>query len=164
MLDILKQIARVGIVAGRRQAEAAPGDAAADPELRAVGRAPCMRHVDAGSCNGCELEIHALGNVYYNIEASGMKFVASPRHADLLLVSGPVSRHMREALLRTHDATPAPKRVVAVGDCAIDGGIFDAGYASCGGVADVIAVDATASGCPPAPEAIIAAIERALES
>ena len=110
-----------------------------------------IRQVDAGSCNGCELEIHALANPYYNIEGLGIKFVASPRHADMLLVTGPVSRNMEVALRRTYDATPEPKLVVAVGDCGRDGGIFGEGYATCGGVARVIPVDVVVPGCPPTP-------------
>ena len=165
MLDILKQIARIGIITeGRDQPPSSSGESgeSADAARRALGPALCMRHVDSGSCNGCELEIHALGNAYYNIEADGMKFVASPRHDDLLLLTGPVSRHMHEALTRTHGAMPSPKLVLAVGDCAIDGGIFGAGYATHGGASDVIATDATVPGCPPSPEAIIDGIRRAL--
>ncbi|MCB1631753.1 MAG: formate hydrogenlyase [Pseudomonadales bacterium] len=165
MLDILKQIARIGIITERRaQATPPSGESgeSANAARRALGPALCMRHVDSGSCNGCELEIHALGNAYYNIEANGMKFVASPRHADLLLLTGPVSHHMHEALTRTHDAMPSPKLVLAVGDCAIDGGVFGAGYASHGGASGVIATDATVPGCPPPPEAIIDGIRRAL--
>ena len=116
------------------------------------------RQVDAGSCNGCELEIHALGNPYYNIEGLGIKFVASPRHADLLLVTGPVSRNMEMALKRTYEATPEPKLVVAVGDCACDGGVFGETYATCGRVANVIPVDVTVSGCPPEPVEILRGI------
>ena len=129
---------------------------------RVLGRALCIRQVDAGSCNGCELEIHALNNPYYNIEGSGLKFVASPRHADMLLVTGPVSRHMEEALRRTYDATPDPKLVVAVGDCGACGGIFGESYASRGRVANVIPVDVEVRGCPPEPTAILAGILAAL--
>jgi Ni,Fe-hydrogenase III small subunit len=110
-----------------------------------------IRQVDAGSCNGCELEIHALNNAFYDIERFGVHFVASPRHADMLLVTGPVSRQMETALRRTYDATPHPKIVVAVGTCAVDGGEFGVSYASCGAVKQVIAVDAPISGCPPTP-------------
>jgi len=110
-----------------------------------------IREVDAGSCNGCELEIHALNNPFYDIERFGIHFVASPRHADVLLVTGPVSRHMQTALLRTYEATPDPKWVVAVGDCAACGGEFGVSYASCGKVANVIPVDAVIPGCPPTP-------------
>ena len=117
-----------------------------------------IRHVDAGSCNGCELEINALNNPYYNLEGLGIKFVASPRHADLLLVTGPVSRNMEEALRRTYDATPEPKLVVAIGDCGCDGGVFGESYASCGRIANVIPVDVAVPGCPPAPAAILQGI------
>lgn len=110
-----------------------------------------IRQVDAGSCNGCELEIHALNNPFYDIERFGIHFVASPRHADVLLVTGPVSRHMQTALLRTYEATPNPKWVIAVGDCAACGGEFGVSYASCGAVANVIPVDAVIPGCPPTP-------------
>jgi Ni,Fe-hydrogenase III small subunit len=161
MLDILKQILKVGIVS--EPPPAADGEARERAELHAelrriLGRALCIRQVDAGSCNGCELEIHALNNPYYNIEGAGLKFVASPRHADMLLVTGPVSRHMEEALRRTYDATPDPKLVVAVGDCGACGGIFGESYASCGRVANVIPVDVEVRGCPPTPTAILAGI------
>jgi len=115
------------------------------------GRSLAIRQVDAGSCNGCELEIHALNNPYYDIERFGVHFVASPRHADALLVTGPVSRHMETALRRTWRATPAPKFVIAAGSCACDGGEFGVSYASCGAVGNVIPVDITIPGCPPAP-------------
>ena len=114
-----------------------------------------IRQVDAGSCNGCELEIHALNNPYYDIERFGIHFVASPRHADVLLVTGPVSRHMQTALLRTYEATPNPKWVVAVGDCAACGGEFGVSYASCGAVSNVIPVDMVIAGCPPSPLALM---------
>jgi Ni,Fe-hydrogenase III small subunit len=114
-----------------------------------------IRQVDAGSCNGCELEIHALNNPYYDIERFGIHFVASPRHADVLLVTGPVSRHMQTALLRTYEATPNPKWVVAVGDCAACGGEFGVSYASCGAVSNVIPVDMVITGCPPTPLALL---------
>ncbi|MCI0666519.1 MAG: NADH-quinone oxidoreductase subunit NuoB [Methylococcaceae bacterium] len=110
-----------------------------------------VREVDAGSCNGCELEIHALNNVYYDIERFGIHFVASPRHADILLVTGPVSRHMETALRRTYDATPNPKWVIAAGDCGACGGEFGVSYASCGAVSNVIPVDLVIRGCPPSP-------------
>jgi Ni,Fe-hydrogenase III small subunit len=167
MWKIVKQIAR-----GRIATEPAPeaGDALRDEtgriqaELLAIlGQALTIRQVDAGSCNGCELEIHALGNPYYNIEGLGIKFVASPRHADMLLVTGPVSRNMEQALRRTYEATPEPKLVVAVGDCGCDGGIFGANYASCGGVAEVIPVDLTVPGCPPAPIDILRGILMAVQ-
>jgi Ni,Fe-hydrogenase III small subunit len=128
-------------------------------EIRAIlGRALAIRQVDAGSCNGCELEIHALNNPYYNIEGAGIRFVASPRHADLLLVTGPVSRNMAQALRRVYDATPDPKLVVAAGQCACDGGIFGEGYASLGRVENVIPVDGRVSGCPPTPSALLQGI------
>ena len=126
--------------------------------LQYFGGALTIRHVDAGSCNGCELEINALNNPYYNLEGLGIKFVASPRHADMLLVTGPVSRHMEMALKRTYDATPDPKLVVAVGDCGCNGGIFGESYASCGRVSNVIPVDVVVPGCPPAPVEILRGI------
>lgn len=114
-----------------------------------------IRAVDAGSCNGCELEIHALNNPLYDVERFGVHFVASPRHADVLLVTGPVSRHMQTALLRTYEATPHPKWVIAAGDCAACGGEFGVSYACCGAVANVIPVDVTIPGCPPTPDMLI---------
>lgn len=120
-----------------------------------LGRSLSIREVDAGSCNGCELEIHALGNAFYDLERFGLRFVASPRHADVLLVTGPVTRNMSEALLRTYQATPAPKWVVAAGQCACDGGLFADGYACLGGVAAVVPVDLRISGCPPTPIALL---------
>src|SRR5499426_1953240 len=118
---------------------------------RRLGRSLSIREVDAGSCNGCELEIHALNNAFYDLERFGLRFVASPRHADVLMVTGPVTKNMREALIRTHAATPAPKWVVAVGSCAADGGIFAGSYAVEGGVKEVIPVDLHIRGCPPSP-------------
>jgi Ni,Fe-hydrogenase III small subunit len=168
MYKILVKIAQVGI-----KSEAPPATDEAlrvraaqlnDEVLRLLGRALAIRHVDAGSCNGCELEIHALNNPYYNLEGLGIKFVASPRHADLLLVTGPVARNMQEALRRTYAATPEPKLVVAVGDCGCDGGIFGEGYASCGRIANVIPVDVAVPGCPPAPAAIMQAILTAVSA
>jgi len=162
MWKILRQIGRAGI-----RSEAMPGyDDALRVEaghiqrdlLATLGRALAIRHVDAGSCNACELEIHALDNPYYNLEGLGIRFVASPRHADLLLVTGPVSRNMALALERTYDATPAPKLVVAVGDCGRDGGIFGTSYAACGGVASTVPVDIVVPGCPPAPIEILRGI------
>ena len=161
MWKTLKQIGSVGILTE-------PPPVASD-ELRVrehlhaqilatLGRALCIRQVDAGSCNGCELEIHALNNAFYNIEGLGVRFVASPRHADLLLVTGPVSRHMELALKRTYDATPDPKLVVAVGDCGSTGGIFGCSYASAGAVANVIPVNVAVPGCPPSPNRILAGI------
>jgi Ni,Fe-hydrogenase III small subunit len=168
MYYILKQIAKTGIVT-----EPAPD---VDPEWRALeqrlgaailahfGRSLAIRHVDAGSCNGCELEIHAANSPHYNLERLGIKFVASPRHADLLLVTGPVSRNMETALKRTYDATPDPKLVVALGDCGCDGGIFGESYASCGRVANVIPVDVAVPGCPPPPKAIMQGILTAISA
>src|SRR5438093_9769112 len=122
---------------------------------RRLGRSLSIREVDAGSCNGCELEIHALNNAYYDIERFGLRFVASPRHADVLMVTGPVTKNMREALERTYAATPAPKWVVAVGGCAIDGGLFAAGYACVGAADQVVPVDIRIPGCPPTPTAML---------
>ena len=162
MYSLLKQVAKTGIIT-----EPAPE---ADESLRQLaqrldetvlkhfGRALAIRHVDAGSCNGCELEIHAANNAYYNLERLGIKFVASPRHADMLLVTGPVSRNMEEALRRTYAATPEPKLVVAVGDCGCTGGIFGESYASCGRVSNVIPVDVAVPGCPPTPIRILQGI------
>jgi len=131
---------------------------------RRLGRSLSIREIDAGSCNGCELEIHALNNAYYDIERFGLRFVASPRHADVLMVTGPVTKNMREALVRTYHATPEPKWVVAVGDCAKDGGCFAGSYAVVGGVDAVVPVDLHIPGCPPAPIAmlkgLLALIER----
>jgi len=132
--------------------------------LEVVGRALCIRVVDAGSCNGCELEIHALNNPVYNLEGLGIRFVASPRHADMLLVTGPVSANMEVALLRTFDATPDPKLVVAIGECGCNGGIFGESYASRGAVSNVIPVDVAVPGCPPSPTRILAGILTAISS
>ena len=123
-----------------------------------LGRSLSIRQVDAGSCNGCELEIHALSNAFYDLERFGLRFVASPRHADVLMVTGPVTKNMREALLRTYNATPDPKWVVAVGACAVDGGLFAGSYAVAGGVKDVLPVDLTITGCPPNPQALLAGL------
>jgi Ni,Fe-hydrogenase III small subunit len=135
-------------------------------ELKAqhrLGRSLAIRQVDAGSCNGCELEIHALNNPYYDLERFGLKFVASPRHADVLLVTGPVTRNMAEALRRTYDATPDPKWVVAVGDCAFDGGLFKDGYAVAGGVGSCVPVDLHIRGCPPDPTSLLQGLLALLE-
>jgi Ni,Fe-hydrogenase III small subunit len=168
MFQILKQIIKTGI-----KTEAAPQT---DESMRAgeqrlqqhildtFGSALNIRLVDAGSCNGCELEIHAVNNAYYNLEGLGIKFVASPRHADLLLVTGGVSRHMEVALKRTYDAIPEPKLVVALGDCACNGGIFGESYASCGQVSNVIPVDVVVAGCPPAPIEIMQGILTAVSA
>jgi Ni,Fe-hydrogenase III small subunit len=171
MWRILQQIVRTGIVT---EPAPEPADGTHDGDLAAtqriqhdmlaiLGRALAIRQVDAGSCNGCELEIAALNNPRYNIEGLGIRFVASPRHADLLLVTGPVSRHMAEALRRTYEATPEPRLVLAVGDCGCTGGIFGESYASCGRVANVIPVDATVPGCPPPPIDILRAILAAVQ-
>ncbi len=171
MLKLLHQVARTGLVTEPPPADAgrlAPAATAIHHQiLDVLGRALAIRQVDAGSCNGCELEIHALNNPYYNLEGQGIRFVASPRHADLLLVTGPVTRNMAEALRRTYDATPAPKLVVAIGDCGCSGGIFGGGYATLGPVSAVIPVDVAVPGCPPAPldllRGILVAVRR-LES
>ena len=123
-----------------------------------LGRSLSIRQVDAGSCNGCELEIHALSNPFYDLERLGLRFVASPRHADVLLVTGPVTKNMSEALLRTYQATPSPKWVVAAGDCAADGGLFCGSYACVGGVSAVLPVDLRIPGCPPSPRALLAGL------
>src|SRR5215470_9423342 len=132
-----------------------------------LGRSLSIRAVDAGSCNGCELELQALNNVFYDLERLGLRFVASPRHADVLMVTGPVTRNMREALERTYNATPDPKWVVAVGTCAADGGLFAGSYAVVGGVKDVIPVDLHIPGCPPRPvqllQGLLALLERQSE-
>jgi Ni,Fe-hydrogenase III small subunit len=168
MFQLLRQTVKTGI-----KTEAFPQ---ADEALRVTAQrlqskvlerfagALTIRHVDAGSCNGCELEINALNNPYYNLEGLGIKFVASPRHADMLLVTGPVSRHMVTALKRTYEATPEPKMVVAVGDCGCTGGIFGENYASCGRVSNVIPVDVAVPGCPPTPLAIMQGILTAIAS
>ena len=122
---------------------------------RRLGRSLSIREVDAGSCNGCELEIHALNNAFHDLERFGIRFVASPRHADVLLVTGPVTHNMREALERTYTAMPAPKWIVAVGDCAVDGGLFAGSYAVVGGVDAVVPVDLHIKGCPPTPVALL---------
>ena len=167
MINTLSRMIRTGIlteeVPKTPNADVAAGDI--QQKIRKIlGRALCIRHVDAGSCNACELEIQALNNPYYNIEGIGIKFVASPRHADLLLVTGPVSVNMEEALKRTFDAVPDPKFVVAVGDCGSCGGIFGKSYASRGAVRDVIPVDHYVNGCPPSPTAILQAIMQTIQS
>ena len=130
---------------------------------RRLGRSLAIRELDAGSCNGCELEIHALNNAFYDLERFGLRFVASPRHADVLLVTGPVTKNMREALMRTYAATPDPKWVEAVGDCAVDGGLFAGSYAVVGGVADALPVDLHIRGCPPSPEQLLKGLIALLE-
>jgi Ni,Fe-hydrogenase III small subunit len=131
---------------------------------RRLGRSLAVREVDAGSCNGCELEIHALNNAFYDLERFGIRFVASPRHADVLLVTGPVTKNMQEALWRTYQATPAPKWVVAVGDCAVDGGMFAGSYAVRGGVSRVVPVDLHIRGCPPRPVQLLEGLLALLEA
>lgn len=167
MIRILRQIFRTGIVTE-------PLQPSLDAELWEVGgrleetikkrfrRSLTIRQVDAGSCNGCELEIHAMNNPVYNCERFGMHFTASPRFADLLLVTGPVTHNMEIALRRTYDATPSPKLVVAVGDCGCNGGIFGESYASLGGIHKVIPVDACIPGCPPTPTALLNGILKAI--
>ena len=166
MYHILKQIAVTGIVTEvppqPDEALRVAGERLQAEVLEQFGGALTIRHVDAGSCNGCELEISALNNPYYNLEGLGIKFVASPRHADMLLVTGPVSRHMEVALKRTYDATPEPKLVVALGDCGCTGGIFGESYASRGRVSNVIPVDVAVPGCPPTPFAIMQGILTAI--
>ncbi len=156
MLRILGKIQRIGILTERIEPVSEPALTGIGERLREVvgsrfRRSLAIRQVDAGSCNGCELEIQALANPYYGIERFGVHFVASPRHADMLLVTGPVSRHMEEALRRTYAATPDPRLVIAVGDCGACGGEFGVNYASAGAVSNVIPVDAVIAGCPPAP-------------
>jgi Ni,Fe-hydrogenase III small subunit len=131
---------------------------------RRLGRSLAIREVDAGSCNGCELEIHALNNAFYDLERFGFKFVASPRHADVLMVTGPVTHNMREGLERTYNATPDPKWVVAVGNCAFDGGLFAGSYAVEGGVSSVVPVDLHIKGCPPTPHALLSGLLALMES
>jgi len=168
MLFLTRQILKTGICT-----EPAPepaedwrinGERMQGEMLRLLGRALAIRQVDAGSCNGCELEIHALNNPYYNLEGRGIRFVASPRHADLLLVTGPVAANMKIAVQRAYEATPAPKLVVAVGDCGCTGGVFGESYASCGRVANVIPVDVAIPGCPPPPLEILRGILSAVSA
>jgi Ni,Fe-hydrogenase III small subunit len=160
-------------IARRPLTEAAPSaDEAALKELadrvhaaslQRLGRSLAIREIDAGSCNGCELEIHALNNAFYDLERFGLSFVASPRHADILLVTGPVTKNMREALERTYNVTPDPKWVVAVGNCAFDGGIFAGSYAVAGGVSAILPVDLHIKGCPPTPMALLSGLLALLE-
>ena len=165
MLKTLRKIASVGLIS-----EPAPQPdellrvrSALDEQIRSVlGRALCIRHVDAGSCNGCELEIQALNNPLYNLEGLGIRFVASPRHADLLLVTGPVAANMETALRRVYDATPDPKLVVAIGDCGCTGGIFGESVPSRGRVSNVLPVDVAVPGCPPSPVRILVGILTAI--
>jgi len=169
MLRILAKIQRIGIITEPLPPSTEPTLTQIGEQLRArIGErfvgSLAIREVDAGSCNGCELEIQALNNPWYGIERFGVHFVASPRHADMLLVTGPVSRHMEEALKRTYDAVPEPKLVVAIGECACDGGTFGESYASCGKVSNVIPVDVTVPGCPPTPTAILQGILSAIRT
>jgi Ni,Fe-hydrogenase III small subunit len=156
MLRILGKIQRLGIITEPIPRLDEPALTEIGEQLKAgigelFGGSLAIREVDAGSCNGCELEIQALNNPYYSIEQFGVHFVASPRHADMLLVTGPVSRHMEAALRRTYDATPEPRLVIAVGECGCNGGEFGTSYASCGAVSNVIPVDGVIRGCPPTP-------------
>ena len=167
MLRILGKIQRIGIVTEPLPKLDEPALTEISEQLKArvgeqFGGSLAIREVDAGSCNGCELEIHALNNPYYSIERFGVHFVASPRHADMLLVTGPVSRHMEAALRRTYDATPEPRLVIAVGECGAHGGEFGTSYASCGAVSNVIPVDAVIRGCPPTPLALMRGILEAI--
>ena len=168
MLRILKQIVRTGIVTEPLPAidwpEAAAVQAIHQDLLNILGQALTIRQVDAGSCNGCELEINALGNPYYNLEGLGIKFVASPRHADMLLVTGPVTKNMENALRIAYDCTPDPKLVVAVGDCGCSGGVFGESYASCGAISNVVGVDVRIPGCPPTPLALMQGILAAVRT
>jgi len=165
MWKTLRQIVRTGIVSEpppSSDEDLRIAEALRSRILKVLGRALCIRAIDAGSCNGCELEIHALNNPLYNIEQLGIRFVASPRHADLLLITGPVAKNMEVAVRRAYDATPDPKLVVAVGDCGCTGGIFGESYASCGRVANVVPVDVAVPGCPPRPRQILAGILTAI--
>ncbi len=136
-------------------------DAAAQTRL---GRSLAIRHVNTGSCNGCELELRALNNVFYELQRFGLRFVESPRHADILLVTGPLTRNLRAALEQAWDATPEPKWVIAVGDCAVDGGVFKGSYAVLGGTGNAVPVDLTIGGCPPPPARILAGLRTLLEA
>ncbi len=163
MLKLFNKIRKTGVITEDVPEGRDPAFEEVGEQLRAkVGEifsgSLAIREVDAGSCNGCELEANALNNSWYSIERFGIHFVASPRHADLLLVTGPVSRHMEAALRRTWDATPNPKLVLAMGDCAADGGEFGVSYASCGGVSSIIPVDGVIRGCPPTPMSLMKAI------
>ncbi|HEY8554585.1 MAG TPA: formate hydrogenlyase [Burkholderiales bacterium] len=168
MLRIFDKIRRIGIVTEPVPADLEPALSEVGEQVKAkVGElfagSLAIRQVDAGSCNGCELEIHALANPYYGIERFGVHFVASPRHADMLLVTGPVSRHMEEALRRTYACTPDPKLVLAVGECGATGGEFGTSYASCGPVSSVIPVDGVIRGCPPTPLDLLRGILEAID-
>ena len=165
MLRILNKILQAGVFTERAPQDAELGALGLEVKRHIDKRfrgSLAIRQVDAGSCNGCELEIHALNNPYYDIERFGVHFVASPRHADILLVTGPVSRHMETALRRTWRATPSPKYVVAAGTCACEGGEFGISYASCGAVENVVPVDVKIPGCPPTPTDLLKGILAAL--
>jgi Ni,Fe-hydrogenase III small subunit len=169
MLKQLGKIVRIGVVTEPAPAHDAAEAARLGIEVKRMLDARfsgslAIRHVDAGSCNGCELEIHALNNPYYDVEQYGVHFVASPRHADCLLVTGPVSRNMEAALRRTYDACPDPKLVIASGDCACTGGEFGVSYASCGAIENVIPVDVRIPGCPPSPAQLLAGVLHLLQS
>ena len=168
MIPLLKRILRTGILTERPVAiEEGPQREMGllhDEILAILGRALTIREVDAGSCNGCELEVHALNNPYYNLEGRGIKFVASPRHADMLLVTGPVTKNMENALRIAYDCTPDPKLVVAVGDCGCNGGVFGESYASCGAIGNVVGVDVRIPGCPPTPLALMQGILAAVRT
>jgi Ni,Fe-hydrogenase III small subunit len=162
MWQLLKQIVRTGApklqVPESEDAWRTEAGQIQQEILDVLGRALCIREIDAGSCNGCELEIHALNNPYYNIEGRGIRFVASPRHADLLLVTGPLALNMREAVRRAYEATPHPKLVIATGECACTGGIFNGSYAVCGPLSSLLPVDVSVPGCPPPPIDILRGI------
>jgi len=167
MIRILYQMFRTGIITEPLQPVVEENIVQAGEKLEEAiakyfRRSLIIRQVDAGSCNGCELEIHAINNSFYNCEQHGIHFTASPRFADMLLVTGPVSRNMEIALRRTYVATPSPKLVVAVGECACNGGVFGESYASLGGVNKVIPVDVYIRGCPPAPADILNGILKAV--
>lgn len=168
MWQLLKQFANTHVPAGRVPATEDTWQnenrRIQQDILDVVGRALCIRQIDAGSCNGCELEIHALNNPYYNIEGRGIKFVASPGHADMLLVTGPLALNMREAVWRAWEATPHPKLVVAAGDCACTGGVFKDSYAVCGALSNLLPVDVTVPGCPPPPIDLLRGILTALRA
>ena len=167
MFHLLKKIVRTGIRTEQPPAPDAALRVATALEAQVLERfrgALTIRHVDSGSCNGCELEINALANPYYNLEGLGIRFVASPRHADMLLVTGPVSRHMEVALKRTYDAMPEPKLVVALGECAAGRGFYGESYATLGGVGHAIPVDVWVPGCPPTPFAIMQGILTAISA
>src|SRR4029453_18026806 len=152
MLKTFRQIARIGIVSEpppEADATLRLREALQERILKVLGRALCIRHIDAGSCNGCELEIHALNNPIYNLEGLGIRFVASPRHADLLLVTGPVSKHMERALCGAYEATPDPRLVVALGDCGCTGGVFGDSDASWGRGSNVLRGGVAITVCPP---------------